>query len=173
VIDNSGSMAGESMKQAKAALMQALGKLKPEDTFNVIRFDDTFDVLFKDAVPANKTNIAVATRFVSGLEANGGTEILAALQAALKDKRVTETGRLRQVIFLTDGSVGNEDEVLKEVGRSLGRSRLFTIGIGSAPRLSIRLMTSGFASAFNTAAWIFSETALGVFTGANAPAQKM
>jgi Ca-activated chloride channel family protein len=133
VIDNSGSMSGESMPQAKAALLKALAQLRPEDTFNVIRFDDTFDVLFKDAVPANKTNIAVATRFVSRLEANGGTEILAALQAALKDKRVTETGRLRQVIFLTDGSVGNEDEVLKEVGRSLGRSRLFTIGIGSAP----------------------------------------
>jgi Ca-activated chloride channel family protein len=133
VIDNSGSMSGESMPQAKAALLKALSQLRPEDTFNVIRFDDTFDVLFKDAVPANKTNVAVATRFVSRLEANGGTEILAALQAALKDKRVTETGRLRQVIFLTDGSVGNEDEVLKEVGRSLGRSRLFTIGIGSAP----------------------------------------
>lgn len=133
VIDNSGSMSGESMPQAKAALLKALAQLRPEDTFNVIRFDDTFDVLFKDAVPANRTNLAVATRFVSGLEANGGTEILAALQAALKDVRVTDSSRLRQVIFLTDGAVGNEDEVLKEVGRSLGRSRLFTIGIGSAP----------------------------------------
>lgn len=133
VIDNSGSMSGESMPQAKAALLKALAQLRSEDTFNVIRFDDTFDVLFKDAVPANRTNLAAATRFVSGLEANGGTEILAALQAALKDTHVSDTGRLRQVIFLTDGAVGNEDEVLKEVGRSLGRSRLFTIGIGSAP----------------------------------------
>lgn len=133
VIDNSGSMGGESMKQAKAALLKALAKLQPEDTFNVIRFDDTFDVLFKDAVPANKTNVLVAERFVGNLEANGGTEILAALQAALKDKRVSDVSRLRQVIFLTDGDVGNEDQVLAEIGKSLGRSRLFTIGIGSAP----------------------------------------
>ena len=133
VIDNSGSMSGESMKQAKAALLTALTKLRPEDRFNVIRFDDTFDVLFSDAVPANATNITVAQRFVGNLEANGGTEIYAALQAALKDSHPSDRSRLRQVIFLTDGSVGNEDQVLAEIGRSLGRSRLFTIGIGSAP----------------------------------------
>jgi Ca-activated chloride channel homolog len=133
VIDNSGSMAGESMRQAKAALLMALTKLKPEDKFNVIRFDDTYDVLFKSAVPANATNLKVATNFVSGLDANGGTEIYAALKAALADLSPTDSSRLRQVIFLTDGAVGNEDQVLEEIGKSLGRSRLFTVGIGSAP----------------------------------------
>ena len=46
VIDNSGSMGGTSMVQAKASLLYALGRLKPDDRFNVIRFDDTMDVLF-------------------------------------------------------------------------------------------------------------------------------
>jgi Ca-activated chloride channel family protein len=133
VIDNSGSMAGESMRQAKAALLMALTKLKPEDKFNVIRFDDTFDVLFKSAVPASATNLKVATNFVSGLDANGGTEIYAALKAALADLTPGDKSYLRQVIFLTDGAVGNEDQVLQEIGKSLGRSRLFTVGIGSAP----------------------------------------
>jgi Ca-activated chloride channel family protein len=133
VIDNSGSMAGESMKQAKAALLKALSKLQAGDTFNVVRFDDTLDVLFKDAVPATPANVGIATRFVSKLDANGGTEILAALKAALVDSHATDKTRLRQVVFLTDGDVGNEDQVLAEIGHSLGRSRLFTIGIGSAP----------------------------------------
>ena len=133
VIDNSGSMAGESMRQAKAALLEGLKKLKPEDRFNVIRFDDRFDVLFKDTVPADATHLKVAERFVSGLDANGGTEIYAALQAALADARPNDKSRLRQVVFLTDGAVGNEDQVLAEIGKSLGRSRLFTVGIGSAP----------------------------------------
>jgi Ca-activated chloride channel family protein len=133
VIDNSGSMAGESMRQAKAALLLGLQKLRPEDKFNVIRFDDTFDVLFKSAVPASETNLKVATNFVSVLDANGGTEIYAALQAALADLTPTDKAHLRQVIFLTDGAVGNEDQVLQEIGKSLGRSRLFTVGIGSAP----------------------------------------
>jgi Ca-activated chloride channel family protein len=133
VIDNSGSMAGESMKQAKGALLKALSKLQRGDTFNVVRFDDTLEVLFKEAVPATPANVGIATRFVSKLDANGGTEILAALKAALVDTHSTDKSRLRQVVFLTDGDVGNEDQVLAEIGHSLGRSRLFTIGIGSAP----------------------------------------
>ncbi|MCE9524058.1 MAG: marine proteobacterial sortase target protein [Alphaproteobacteria bacterium] len=133
VIDNSGSMAGESMGQAKKALSMALKELKPGDKFNVVRFDDTLEVLFQDAVPADAAHITTAYNFVTGLEANGGTEIYPALQAALVDRTPNDKTRLRQVIFLTDGAVGNEDQVLAEIGKSLGRSRLFTVGIGSAP----------------------------------------
>ena len=56
MIDNSGSMGGTSMVQAKASLLYALGRLKPADRFNVIRFDHTMDVLFADAVPADREN---------------------------------------------------------------------------------------------------------------------
>jgi Ca-activated chloride channel family protein len=133
VIDNSGSMAGESMRQAKAAVGMALKQLRPGDRFNVIRFDDTLEVLFADAVPADDEHLGVAVRYVLGLDANGGTEIYPALKAALKDSTPNDTTRLRQVIFLTDGAVSNEDQVLAEIGKSLGRSRLFTVGIGSAP----------------------------------------
>ena len=58
VIDNSGSMGGTSMVQAKASLIYALGRLRPADRFNVIRFDDTMDVLFPDTVPADAENVA-------------------------------------------------------------------------------------------------------------------
>jgi Ca-activated chloride channel family protein len=133
VIDNSGSMGGESIKQAKKALSMALTELKPGDRFNVVRFDDTLTVLFQDAVPADAEHLRVARRFVEGLDAAGGTEIYPALKAALVDTTPTDTTHLRQVIFLTDGAVSNEDQVLAEIGKSLGRSRLFTVGIGSAP----------------------------------------
>jgi Ca-activated chloride channel family protein len=53
VIDNSGSMGGESMQQAKASLAYGLAHLKPGDRFNVVRFDDTVTVLFPSAVPAD------------------------------------------------------------------------------------------------------------------------
>ena len=133
VIDNSGSMAGESMRQAKASLLFALRALAPGDRFNVIRFDDTLEPLFPAPVPADRTHLDAAERFVERLEAAGGTEILPALRAALADPTPGDDTRLRQVLLLTDGAVGNEDQLLAEVGRSLGRSRLFTIGIGSAP----------------------------------------
>ena len=59
VIDNSGSMGGTSIMQAKASLIYALGRLKPADRFNVIRFDDTMDVLFADPVAGRSpSNIA-------------------------------------------------------------------------------------------------------------------
>lgn len=133
VIDNSGSMGGESMTQAKQGLLLALDRLKPTDEFNVIRFDDTMDTLFTSAVPANEQNLARAKRFVSNLEANGGTEMLPALKAALLDLDRSGKDEVRQVVFITDGAIGNEDELFSAIHDGLGRSRLFTVGIGSAP----------------------------------------
>ena len=132
VIDNSGSMAGESMPQAKESLLKALDRLKPTDTFNVVRFDDTHEVLFDTSVRADRENLDIARRFVSALEADGGTEMLPALKAALRDP-LHDTDRLRQVIFLTDGAIGNEQQLFEAIVDQAGRSRLFTVGIGSAP----------------------------------------
>jgi Ca-activated chloride channel family protein len=133
VLDNSGSMGGESIKQAKASLLLALSRLSPADRFNVIRFDDTLTVLYPEPVPASAENIAYAKGFVANIEANGGTEMLPALLAALDDKTPTDETHLRQVIFLTDGEVGNEAQLFGAIDEKLGRSRLFTVGIGSAP----------------------------------------
>ncbi len=83
VIDNSGSMGGTSIVQAKASLLYALGRLKPSDRFNVIRFDNTHDALFGDSVPASAENIARAKDFVSALQARGGTEMVPAMRTAL------------------------------------------------------------------------------------------
>ena len=130
IIDTSGSMHGHSIEQAKAALQLAVARLTAQDRFNIIQFNSTMDVLFSGAVPATQNNIAMATQYVSRLVAQGGTEMLPALQRALDGKEHT---KLRQVIFLTDGQVGNEDELFKTISARLGDSRLFTIGIGSAP----------------------------------------
>jgi len=133
VIDNSGSMDGPSMQQAKDALLQGLDTLKPQDRFNVVRFDDTFDVLFRDAVPANAEYLNQARAFVSALQANGGTEMVPALKAALIDGNANDAGTLRQVVFITDGAIGNEQELFATIGQGRGRSRIFMVGIGSAP----------------------------------------
>jgi Ca-activated chloride channel homolog len=133
VIDNSGSMAGTSMVQAKQSLLYALEHLRAGDKFNVVRFDDTMETLFDTAVDATSENLAIAKNFVSRLDAQGGTEMLPALKAALKDAASSDATRVRQVVFLTDGSVGNEDQLFAEIASHLGRSRLFTVGIGSAP----------------------------------------
>jgi Ca-activated chloride channel family protein len=132
VIDNSGSMGGTSMAQAKASLIYALGRLKASDRFNVIRFDDTYDVLFSNAVPADASHIARARSFVGALEARGGTEMVPALRAALTDDG-GNTDHVRQVVFLTDGAIGNEQQMFDTLTAMRGRSRMFMVGIGSAP----------------------------------------
>lgn len=133
VIDNSGSMAGASMRQAREALVAALNRLEPGDRFNLIRFDNTMERVFPTAVDATPANIDRARRFAARLEAEGGTVMLPALRAALTDDTPQDTSRVRQVVFLTDGAIGNEAELFAAIDQGLGRSRLFPVGIGSAP----------------------------------------
>jgi Ca-activated chloride channel homolog len=133
VIDNSGSMGGTSIVQAKASLIYALGRLQPGDRFNVIRFDHTMDVLFRNSVPADAPHIGNATSFVTALQAAGGTEMVPAMRAALTDNANGDTNTLRQVVFLTDGAIGNEQELFETITAMRGRSRVFMVGIGSAP----------------------------------------
>lgn len=132
VIDNSGSMAGESMNQAKRALEIAIERLAPADRFNVVRFDDTHEILFNSAQPADREYKRKAISFVSGLQAEGGTEMLPALELALQNSN-EDDARIRQVIFITDGAIGNEQQLFDTISQRRGKSRVFTIGIGSAP----------------------------------------
>jgi Ca-activated chloride channel family protein len=124
-------MSGISIEQAKRSLQMALNRLRPADRFNVIQFNSVTDVLFSAARHANFANVKQARRYVQRLQANGGTNIGPALDAALGLQNDDEL--MRQVIFLTDGSVGNETALFDKIKQQLGRSRLFTIGIGSAP----------------------------------------
>jgi Ca-activated chloride channel family protein len=131
VIDTSGSMHGESLEQATAALHVAIDTLAPDSLFNIIQFNSWTDSLFPASVPATRSNLDAALRYVARLAAQGGTEMLPALQRALDGAEHGD--RVRQVIFLTDGAVGNEEALFTTIAQRLGGSRLFTIGIGSAP----------------------------------------
>lgn len=133
VQDVSGSMSGESIRQAREGLSLALRRLRPEDRFNLIVFNTGYAAFSQRPVPASPAMVGRALDFVSRLEAEGGTEMLPALQAALDRGAGDDDGRLRQIVFLTDGAVGNEAVLLTEIDRRLGSSRLFTVGIGSAP----------------------------------------
>lgn len=134
VIDTSGSMAGTSMRQAKQSLQLALSRLQPGDSFNVIEFNSVTRAFFPHPVAAGAENLAAARALVGNLRAGGGTEMAPALRLALGQQSTDASGELvRQVIFITDGAVGNERALLALIEQSLGQARLFTLGIGSAP----------------------------------------
>ena len=135
VIDTSGSMGGESLRQAKRALLWAIERLDEEDRFNIIEFNSEAWSLFDAEREASSSNVARAKNFVKDLEARGGTEMRKALDLALCGPCVDNdsAGRLRQVLFLTDGAISNEAQLFAAIKSRLGNSRLFTVGIGSAP----------------------------------------
>jgi Ca-activated chloride channel family protein len=131
IIDTSGSMHGVSIAQAKRAVMQALDGLRPGDRFNVIEFNSGMRPLFRKPVVADTTSVGGARDFVRALQANGGTNMRPALEFALNS--AAPESHLRQIVFITDGSVGNEEELYSLIEQRLGSARLFTVGIGSAP----------------------------------------
>ena len=131
ILDVSGSMSGTSIEQAKASLIQALGRLDPEDRFNIIWFNDRTERLYPRTMPATNDNIRSAISVVDKLHAEGGTVMLPALALALSNQ--PDPSRVRQIIFLTDGNVDNEHELFSLINQQLGDNRLFTVGIGSAP----------------------------------------
>lgn len=131
IIDTSGSMQGEAMTQAKEALYQGLSSLELDDRFNVVEFNSASYTLFTASVAPDGNYLEEALNFIEGLEADGGTNMAPALRDAML--LPTQPSLLRQIVFVTDGSVGNEQELLQQIGRELGDSRLFTVSIGSAP----------------------------------------
>ncbi len=130
VIDASGSMKGRPMEQARNAVTAALDHLQAGDTFQIIRFSDNASQFGRVPVPATKANIASARRYLRRLNGGGGTQMVEGVRAALDFPH--DPSRLRFVSFLTDGYIGNEVEILREVSMRIGSSRIFSFGVGSS-----------------------------------------
>ena len=135
VIDTSGSMAGESMVQAREALLRGLDTLRPGDYFNVIQFNSQAHALFTQPVPAERHYLARARHYVHNLQADGGTEMTGALSLAMSMNRAPVEALVQQMVFITDGAVGNESALFEKIRQGLNERRLFTVGIGSAPNM--------------------------------------
>ena len=135
IIDTSGSMQGKSIEQAKASLTQALSLLTPQDSFNIIAFNSNSQQLFNHSEMVSKHTITKAQYFIDQLSAGGGTEMYRPLNNALMMDKATDQKALaiRQLVFITDGAVSNEFELMKLLKTRIGNARLFTIGIGAAP----------------------------------------
>ncbi len=132
ILDTSGSMAGDKIKQAKAALEYNLNQLAPQDSFHLISFSDTVESFSKGALPASSANVRKAIAHVQKLEATGGTDIDSALQMALKQQGPRQ---MNLIVFLTDGdpTVGetNFQTILSKARKgNQNKARLFVFGVG-------------------------------------------
>ncbi|MBN1917294.1 MAG: VWA domain-containing protein [Verrucomicrobia bacterium] len=131
VLDCSGSMSGTPIAQAKKAVERALMHLEPDDTFQIIRFSNNASQLGPAPILASKNNVRKGLDYLRSLEGEGGTMMIEGIKAALDfphDER-----RLRFVTFLTDGYIGNDRQIIGEVKKRIGASRVFSFGVGSSP----------------------------------------
>src|SRR5262249_21246153 len=115
VLDTSGSMSGFPIEKAKEAMKMSIDGLYPDDTFNLITFSGDTAILFDEPVPATEANVERAKEFIDSREGAGGTEMMKAIKAALDPSDAKD--HLRIVCFMTDGEVGNDDEIIAEVQR--------------------------------------------------------
>lgn len=134
VLDTSGSMSGDKIKQAMEALRFCLNTLGKGDSFNVISFSTDVNPYKDTLVKADRGNVNGALDFVDKFAARGGTNINDVLLFSLK--LFTDAKRPRMVVFLTDGEpttgVTDMEDILKNLAAANeAKARIFVFGVGN------------------------------------------
>jgi Ca-activated chloride channel family protein len=133
VIDRSGSMEGWKMVAARRAAARMIDTLTSRDRFHVVAFDNVMELVpGPQLVSATDRNRFAAIEALSKLEARGGTELHDPLRHAVGLLAGGSDERERVVVLVTDGQVGNEDHILRELVGSLRNVRVFALGIDQA-----------------------------------------
>lgn len=128
-LDTSSSMRGASLAKGKELIRKTIASLRPEDTFQIVRFDDAAAALGRAPIANKPHNVEIALDWLNRLDANGGTAMTTGVDAALALPH--DPARLRIVALITDGFVGNEDDIVRDVMAKAGDARLFAFGVGS------------------------------------------
>jgi Ca-activated chloride channel homolog len=131
VMDTSGSMDGDPLQASKIFMRHALRNLRKQDSFRIIRFSNNPSEFASRSLQANPQNLKRGLSFVNRLQANGGTELAPAIRQAFQYKQ--PLNMLQVIIFLSDGYVGNESEILEIINQRMNsNSRIYSFGVGTS-----------------------------------------
>jgi Ca-activated chloride channel homolog len=142
VVDVSGSMEGFPLDTSKKLLEDLIDGLRPTDFFNVVLFSGDSTVLSEKPLVANQENVSRAVQLIEQQRGSGGTELLPALEQAMR--LPAQHGVSRSVVLITDGYVSIEEGVFKYIRQNLGQANVFAFGIGSGVN---RYLIEGVAKA--------------------------
>ncbi|WP_448564030.1 VIT domain-containing protein [Trichothermofontia sp.] len=132
LMDTSGSQQGDPLVKSQELMRRFINGLNPNDTFTIIDFANTATQLSAQPLANNAANRAKAIAYIDQLQANGGTELMNGINAVLNFPPAP-AGRLRSVVLLTDGYIGNDTEVIAAVQQRLPQGvRLYSFGVGSS-----------------------------------------
>jgi len=132
LMDTSGSQSGDPLLKSQELMRQFINGLNPDDTFTIIDFANTATQLSAQPLANTPANRAKAMAYVNRLQANGGTELMNGMNAVLNFPPAPE-GRLRSIVLITDGLIGNDEEIIAAVQKQLKPgNRLYSFGVGSS-----------------------------------------
>jgi Ca-activated chloride channel family protein len=131
VLDRSGSMSGWKMVAARRVVGRVLDSLSAYDRFTVVAFDSTREVFASQLQVADNRHRYRAMEWLAGIHARGGTEVLSALHQAASILQSANPNALKAIFLVTDGQVGNEDVVLRQMKQA--GITLFVVGVDTAP----------------------------------------
>jgi Ca-activated chloride channel family protein len=149
VLDRSGSMEGSrKIEQAREAARVIVDRLNPQDRFNIVAFNEHIDTFKHELAPADLQHKRAARQFISGMKAEGSTDINAAISEALSMYSPSDNNDYNLILFLTDGQattgVIDNNQILQNVDRlnhsGSARVSIFSFGIGHSS-VDIPLLT--------------------------------
>lgn len=135
VLDRSGSMGGWKMVAARRAAGRIVDMLDTVDRFCVLAFDDRIDTptdMAPGLVEGSDQNRFAAASWLGSLRSRGGTEMAEPLRRAVELLAGSDEGRQASVVLVTDGQITGEDHLLRSLAQSLGRIRIYCVGIDRA-----------------------------------------
>jgi Ca-activated chloride channel family protein len=135
VVDCSGSMSGYPIQKVKEAMYHCIQGISPDDTFQIIRFSSNASAFSPKPVPATRLHKDEALDYIQALYGSGGTRMIEGIKACLDFPQAAE--RQRIVFFMTDGKIGNDDQILAAIKEKVGTTRLFSFGVGSSTNRSL------------------------------------
>jgi len=149
VVDCSGSMGGQPIEVAKETVRRFVRGMNPDDTFQILRFSEDASSMSDHPLPNTEESIQQGIRYINAMEGEGGTMMIEGIRAAVGYPE--DPGRMRYVVFITDGFIGNEAEIMGEIQSTLGdNTRIFSVGVGSSPN---RYLIEGMAEEGRGAAY--------------------
>ncbi|XP_035683551.1 LOW QUALITY PROTEIN: von Willebrand factor A domain-containing protein 5A-like [Branchiostoma floridae] len=129
ILDRSGSMSGNKIKNARETVLLFLKSLPVGCYFNIVGFGSRHESLFKGSEKYDNKSLKTACKALGKMEADlGGTEILQPLQHVYKQPPIA--GHPRQLFLLTDGEVWDTQACVREVAKHADSARCFSVGIG-------------------------------------------
>ncbi len=135
LLDTSGSMGGEPLAQAKRVAKALVSSLREADRVHLVEFSNDTRSFLPAAAAATADTKRDALAWLSKLRASGGTEMRTGILRALRDVR---PGRHAQVVLVTDGLIGFEQEIVEAIFRDNAHAaRVHTVGVGSAVNRSL------------------------------------